>query len=77
MASYGVTCSGAVDSYYNISYVTGSLAVTTAPLTITADNQTKAYGSALPTLTASYTDPIPPSPMTLTSVYRPPMTPPL
>ena len=35
-------------------YVAGNLTVTTAPLTITADNQTKAYGAALPTLTASY-----------------------
>ena len=32
----------------------GSLTVTTAPLTITADNQTMVYGAALPTLTASY-----------------------
>ena len=31
------------------------LTVTPAPLTITADNQTKVYGAALPTLTASYT----------------------
>ena len=29
--------------------------VTPAMLTITADNQTKVYGAALPTLTASYT----------------------
>ena len=35
-------------------YVAGSLTVTPAPLTITADNQTKVYGAALPTLTASY-----------------------
>ena len=32
----------------------GSLTVTAAPLTITANNQTKVYGAALPTLTASY-----------------------
>ena len=32
----------------------GSFTVTTAPLTITANNQTKVYGAALPTLTASY-----------------------
>ena len=31
------------------------LTVTTAPLTITANNQTKVYGAALPTLTASFT----------------------
>ena len=40
---------------YTITYVDGTLTVTPAPLTITADNQTKVYGAALPTLTASYT----------------------
>jgi hypothetical protein len=34
--------------------VAGTLTVTPAPLTITADNQTKVYGAALPVLTASY-----------------------
>ncbi len=53
--SYSITASGAVDADYSISYVAGSLSVTTAPLTITADDQTKIYGAALPTLTASYT----------------------
>ena len=52
---YAITASGAVDSDYSITYVAGSLTVTTAPLLITADNQTKVYGAALPTLTASYT----------------------
>ena len=52
---YSITASGAVDPNYTISYVAGSLTVTTAALTITADNQTKVYGAALPTLTASYT----------------------
>ena len=42
------------DSNYSITYVAGSLTVTTAPLTITASNQTKVYGAALPTLTATY-----------------------
>ena len=52
---YSITASGAVDSDYTITYVAGSLTVTTAALTITATNQTKVYGAALPTLTASYT----------------------
>ena len=52
---YSITANGAFDANYTISYVDGSLFVTTAPLTITADNQTKVYGVALPTLTASYT----------------------
>ena len=36
----------AVDADYSITYVAGSLTVTTAPLTITADNQTMVYGAA-------------------------------
>ena len=43
-----------MDSDYSISYVAGALTVTPAPLTITANNQSKVYGAALPTLTASY-----------------------
>jgi hypothetical protein len=54
VGSYTITASGAVSSDYAISYVTGSLRVTPAALTITANNQTKVYGAALPTLTASY-----------------------
>jgi hypothetical protein len=52
---YSITASGAVDPDYSISYVDGTLTITPAPLTITADNQTKPYGAALPALTASYT----------------------
>ena len=51
---YAITASSAVDPDYKISYVGGSLTITPAPLTITAVNQTKVYGAALPTLTASY-----------------------
>jgi hypothetical protein len=51
---YSITASGAVDSDYTIDYVAGTLTVTPVGLTITADNQTKAYGAALPTLTLSY-----------------------
>lgn len=51
---YAITVSGAADSNYTLSYVSGSLSVTPAPLTITADNKTKTYGAALPTLTYSY-----------------------
>ena len=51
---YTITASGAADTDYTISYVAGTLTVTTAPLTITAVNQTKVYGAALPSLTASY-----------------------
>ncbi len=51
---YGITATGAVDPDYTIGYVAGTLTVTPAPLTITANNQTKVYGAALPALTASY-----------------------
>ena len=49
-----ITASGAVDANYTISYVPGTLTVNPVALTITADNKTKAYGAALPTLTVSY-----------------------
>ena len=51
---YSITASGAADTDYTISYVAGTLTVTPVGLTITADNQTKAYGAPLPALTASY-----------------------
>ena len=54
MGSYTVTAAGAVDGNYTISYVGGNLTVTPAALTITANNATKVYGAALPTLSASY-----------------------
>jgi sugar lactone lactonase YvrE len=51
---YPITCSGAVDSNYAITYTAGTLTVGQAPLTITADDQSSTYGAALPTLTASF-----------------------
>ena len=54
VGSYAITASGAVDADYTINYVGGTLSVTPAALTITADNQSNVYGAALPTLTASY-----------------------
>jgi hypothetical protein len=52
--SYAITVSGAADSDYSITFVNGTLTITPAPLTITADNQSMLYGGTLPTLTASY-----------------------
>ncbi len=52
---YPITVSGAADSNYSITYVGGLLTVTQAPLTITADNQTKVYGASLPSLTYTIT----------------------
>jgi hypothetical protein len=54
VGSYSITVSGAADPDYSISYQAGTLSVTPAALTITADNRTKVYGAPLPTLTASY-----------------------
>ena len=54
VGGYVITASGASSPNYTISYVSGTLSIAPAPLTITADNQVKDYGEALPTLTASY-----------------------
>src|SRR5204863_192016 len=51
---FSITAAGAVDNDYTISYVDGTLTVTPVTLTITADSKAKAYGAALPALTASY-----------------------
>src|SRR5262249_54589327 len=50
--TYPITPSGAVSANYVIAYVNGTLTVTPAVLTITANNQTRAYGVANPALTA-------------------------
>ena len=50
---YAITCSGAVAANYAISYVAGTLAVSTASLTITANNQSRAYGVANPAFTST------------------------
>jgi gliding motility-associated-like protein len=52
--TYAITASGAASNNYSISYVAGTLTVDKVALTITADNQRKAYGAALPALTLSY-----------------------
>ena len=54
VGTYAITADGAVDPDYTISYVDGTLSVTPVALTITADNQSKAYGAALPAPTANY-----------------------
>jgi MBG domain (YGX type)/Bacterial Ig-like domain (group 3)/Putative Ig domain/PKD domain/RTX calcium-binding nonapeptide repeat (4 copies) len=54
VGTYPITIGGAAGSDYAITYVPGTMTVTPAPLTITADNVSKTYGDLLPTLTASY-----------------------
>ena len=48
-----VTCSGASDTYYTFKYVSGTLAVAKAPLTVTPDSVTMRPGDPLPPLTAT------------------------
>ena len=54
VGSYTITAIGAADADYTINYVPGTLTITPAALTITADDQSSIYGSTLPALTASY-----------------------
>ena len=54
VGSYAITANGAVDANYTISYVAGTLAVTPAALTITANSLSKVYGQANPALSVSY-----------------------
>ena len=53
--SYPITVSGATDPNYSISYGSGVLTVNKAFLTVTANTQTKVYGSPDPQLTYNYT----------------------
>ncbi len=55
VGTYPITLSGGLDNNYALSLVAGTLTVTKASLTVTADNQSKVYGAALPTLTFTYT----------------------
>ncbi len=52
--SYDSSCSEAVDSNYTISYATGSVTITPAPLTIAASSPTFSYWGTLPPITAAY-----------------------
>jgi hypothetical protein len=54
VGTYSISAAGASDADYTISYAAGTLSITPAPLVITANDQTKVYGAALPTLTVSY-----------------------
>ena len=54
---YAITASNAIGAgltNYTIQYQPGTLIVNRAPLTATADNQTRAYGATNPVLTVSY-----------------------
>ena len=50
-----ITAGGAADPNYTIGYVNGTLTITKATITVTAQNASKAFGQALPAFTANYT----------------------
>ena len=55
VGSYEIIPSGVSSSNYSISFVNGTLSITQAPLTVSADSKSKVYGQSNPTLTATYT----------------------
>jgi alpha-tubulin suppressor-like RCC1 family protein len=55
VGSYSSTCSGASDPNYAVSYASGTVTVSPATLTVTAQNQTMQFGSTVPTLTSTIT----------------------
>jgi hypothetical protein len=54
VGSYPITRGTLAAANYSITFAAGTLTVTQAPLTITADDQAKVAGDPVPTLTASY-----------------------
>ena len=52
---YPVVTGGAADANYSFNYVNGTLEITKATVTATADNQSRAFGQQNPPLTVSYT----------------------
>ncbi len=54
VGAYAITASGAADTNYSISYVSGTLTVNPASLIISANNTNKVYGASNPVFTASY-----------------------
>src|SRR5204863_344461 len=54
VGSYPITASGQTSGNYTIGYVAGTLTVTKASLTGTAEDKTRSYGAGNPALTVSY-----------------------
>src|SRR5207244_813747 len=54
VGTYAITPSGLTSTNYTITFVNGTLSISAAPLTVTADNKTRVYGQANPTFTVSY-----------------------
>jgi uncharacterized repeat protein (TIGR03803 family) len=54
VGAYKITVSGATNPNYTYTYVKGTLTITPAALTITADDKSKVHGQPNPKLTVSY-----------------------
>jgi hypothetical protein len=54
VGTYPIVVSGQSAANYNLSHVAGTLTVTQAVLTVSADNQSRAYGATNPVLTVAY-----------------------
>src|SRR5207247_9232208 len=55
VGTYPISVSGQSAANYSIVYVDGTLRVTAGLLTVTSDNQSRAYGAANPDLTGTIT----------------------
>lgn len=55
VGDYAITGSGASDNNYNFTYANGTLSITKAMLTATANTASRAYGDANPTIGVTYT----------------------
>ena len=55
VGSYASACSGASDPNYTVTYASGTVTVTPAVLTVTANNQTMQFGTSVPALSATIT----------------------
>ncbi|MBI1326975.1 MAG: filamentous hemagglutinin N-terminal domain-containing protein, partial [Alphaproteobacteria bacterium] len=55
VGTYAIAATGASDDNYSFSYVDGTLTVTKATLTATAQNGSREYGDANPAFTVAYT----------------------
>ena len=54
VGTYSIVISKGTVSNYNVSYIYGTLTITKAPLTITANSESKKQGEAMPTFSVSY-----------------------
>jgi hypothetical protein len=53
--THAITLSGGSDDHYSFNFVNGSLSITKATLTATADNKTREYGASNPATSITYT----------------------